>query len=670
MRLKAQPLRTDMSLSDTGLLQMNGIWQRSGSLRETPLQFTVEWDRTQLGQLTKLVTGNDKGWRGEVHLAGTMAGTPAALKIAGDVTIQNFHRYDISSSEGLRLAAHCNGIYSSLESVVRNIFCSAPVGEGTITLRGDAGLPGVHRVNLLLNLESVPVDAVAQLARRAKKNLPPDLVATGSVEGNFTVKQEAASAWGPGFEGRGEIHSLHLQSAKTKVEFSPGNVPFSLSAGRNDAVPLLTSKFARQADNDAMPGPHIDYGPFAMPLGRPLPAQAKGWVARSGFSMNIHGDAEVSHALRVAGLFGLPAVNANVEGVAQMDLKIAGSWAGNIATTQNGFSQPDITGTVQLHNVRVAVREIKGPLEIASAELKLLPDGVLVDKLNARAADARWTGSLSLPRGCGMPEACLVRLNLNTERVEVSNLRDWFGAHPAQHRWYELLSSPQTAAPSFLQNLRASGKVSASRLLVRSLVAENVSAFLDLDRGNLQLSNLRGDLLGGRHRGDWQLDFSTQSPVYSGNGSFTGVSLSQLADAMNDSWISGTAAGTYRLTASAADPAMFWESAAGEMQFDVRNASLPHILLTDDHTPLSATRWQGRARLREAKILIQPGTLASPTGSYELSGTASLGLELDLKLIGGELQRTGAVAYGITGTLSEPHVVLTPLPETRAQLKP
>src|SRR5580658_6434000 len=164
-RLKAEPLRTDMSLTDTGVLRMNGIWQRAGSLRETPLQFSLEWDHVQLGQLTKLVSGSDKGWRGEVRVDATLSGIPAAMQVAVDASIDDFHRYDISSSEGLRLMAHCNGRYSSVEAMIHEVFCNAPVGSGMITLHGDAGLPGVRRVDLALNLESVPVAAVAQLAR-------------------------------------------------------------------------------------------------------------------------------------------------------------------------------------------------------------------------------------------------------------------------------------------------------------------------------------------------------------------------------------------------------------------------------------------------------------------------------------------------------------------------
>ena len=86
VRLKAEPLRTDMSLSDTGLLRMSGTWQRAGSLRETPLQFSLEWDRAQLGQVTKLISGNDKGWRGGVRLEATLKGTPAALQATADAS--------------------------------------------------------------------------------------------------------------------------------------------------------------------------------------------------------------------------------------------------------------------------------------------------------------------------------------------------------------------------------------------------------------------------------------------------------------------------------------------------------------------------------------------------------------------------------------------------------
>ena len=245
------------------------------------------------------------------------------------------------------------------------------------------------------------------------------------------------------------------------------------------------------------------------------------------------------------------------------------------------------------------VRGVNGPIEISSAELQLLPDEARVEKLSAQAADAHWTGSVALPRGCGTPGACLDPLQSEHRRDGSERaLSKWLSSQPSQRRWYQVLTSAEPAAPSFLENLRASGKVNAGRLLIHNLVANRVSASLDLERGKLKISDLRADLLGGKHRGDWQADFAADSPVYTGAGTLTGISLQQVADAMHDPWISGTAGGTYRLTASGADSAAFWQSAEGGLQFDLRDGVLSHLSLASDEGPLRIARWQGRARLR------------------------------------------------------------------------
>ncbi len=674
-RLKAEPLRTDMSLSDTGLLRMNGTWRRAGSLRETPLQFSVEWNGAQLGQLTKLLSGNDKGWRGEVRLESTLSGIPVAMQVAVDASIDDFHRYDISSSEGLRLMAHCDGRYSSVEAMMHEVFCNAPVGNGMITLHGDAGLPGVHRVDLALNLESVPVSAVAQLARRAKKNLPADLVSAGNLQGNFTVKEEGASPGTPEFQGRGEITNLRLQSATSKVEFAPASVPFVLSSKRVGPRPPSKGKSVHPLETEVLPAPdelHVEFGPLPVALGRPVQAQARGWVARSGYDLLIRGDGEVSHTLRLASLLGLPAVKASVEGEAAMKLQIAGSWAGNISGNSSGFSLPQVIGTVQLHNVHATLRGVSGPIEISSGELELLPDEVRVEKLRAQAGGADWTGSVALPRGCGIPGACLVRFNLNTEEMGLSELSEWLGTQPNQRRWYQMLTSVEPTAPMFLKNLWASGKVSADRLRIRNLVAERVSAALDLERGKLKISELRADVLGGKHRGDWQADFTAGPATYTGSGTVTGISLGQIAEAMHDRWISGNAGGSYQITASGADSTAFWESAEGQLQFDLRDGVLAHISLASDEGPLRVGRWRGLARLQDGKIEIEKGTLVSSAGAYEISGSVSLRRALGLKLTRGtdvKPERVGSQVYSITGTLAEPRVTLT-TPETQARLKP
>lgn len=669
-RLKAEPLRMDMSLGDTGAVRMSGTWQRAGSLRETPLQFSLEWQHAQLGQLTKLFSGNDKGWRGDVRLEATLSGTPGSMQVAADAAVRDFRRYDISTSEELTLAAHCDSKYSSAEAMMHEIFCTAPVGNGMVTLHGDAGRPGSHRMDLSLNVENVPVASVAELVRRAKKDLPADFVARGSVQGNFSVKEDGALPGGRKFEGHGEFTNLRLQSASDKAEVAAANVPFMvIPQSKGEVHPRV-----RRTDHESLPPPdelRIEYGPFPLPLGRIAPAQVRGWVGRSGYALTLRGDAEVSRTLRVASLLGLPAMRASAEGAAQLDLQMAGAWA-RTSGDIGGFNLPTVTGTVQLRDVRATVRGVNGPIEIVSAGLKLATDETRIEKFSARAADARWTGSLDLPRGCGIPGACLVQFNLNADEVGLSEIHQWLDPHTAQRRWYQVLSAEPRRAAAFLETLHASGKVNVTRLRIRDLVAGHVTASVELERGKLRISDLRAELLGGNHRGDWQADFTAAAPVYTGYGTLTNISLGAMASAMQDEWITGTGGGTYTLRAAGLDGTGFWQSAQGGMSFNFRNGALPHISLASDEGPLQVSRWDGHARLHDGTIEIERGELVSPAGAYEVSGTASLGRVLDFKLVRGPDLKAGAgsMVYSITGTVAEPRVVTNPMAETQARLKP
>jgi hypothetical protein len=659
IRLKAEPFRGDLNLNDTGTLRVNGTWQRAPSLRDTPLQFSVEWDRPQLGQLTKFLSGEDKGWRGGVQLDVALTGTPVDLQVSSDASVRDFHRYDISNAQAFPLAAHCDGRYSSLDHVVHEVFCRVPVGSGQLTLKGDVGLPASHRYDLVLNAEDVPASALVTLAQHAKKSLPEDLEASGEMRGSLTMRRNGRAGEAPKFSGSGEIIGLHLTSLSSKAELDAASIPLSFIAnGSTDR---------RQAGNAA---PGLQFGPF--PLGRGTFPVARGWLGLSGYRIALLGEAEVGRTLRIAKLFGLPALAAAADGQAQVDLEIAGTWHGWMERTRAGFSnlpQPQVTGTAKLHSVRVELRGVEEPIEISSANLQLLPDKVRVTKLTANAAHALWTGSLELPRGCGTPAACTVSFDLSTSQLNLSEVAQWVSPRPKPRPWYRLPAGNDQPGPTFFTSLHADGSVTANRLLLRGLTTSHVSADVSLDAGKLQLSDLRGELLGGKHRGEWEADFSVRPAVYTGSGTVTGIALRQLATAMHDEWIAGTASGSYQITASGAASSDFWNSAEGIVQFDVRDGMFPHLLLVDDGDPLKVDRLQGRAHLKEGKIETKEAWLDSPAGKFQVSGTASLTRELDLKFTTKPDTTGGVKTYAIGGTVAEPRMTHVASPETQAQLK-
>ncbi len=666
VRLKAQPFRTDLNLNDIGLLQVSGTWQRAAALRDTPVHLNLEWSRAQLGQFTKFFTGNDQGWRGEILLDVTLAGTPADLQILSDGSIQDFRRYDIASGKPLRMAAHCDGEYSSLNHTFPKLQCSAPVGSGLITLRGNTGLPGSHQYALALAAENVPASAAAALVQRAKSNLPEDLVADGTLSGSLRIEQQAAADARPQFEGRGEIADFHLASAANRAEIGLETLPFLLTGSNSSGTAPRRQVIRRNAPVMRVPeDPHLEFGPFPVAIGRVTSPTALGWINRSGYSISITGESEVPKALRVARMLGLTSLQSAVEGTAQLDLQIAGSWAGRSNGTASGFTAPQLTGTAKLHKVRIAIRG-EGPLEIASADMQFLPDELRVSRLNAKAADTTWTGSLAMPRSCGTPAACPVHFVLNADQIALGELREWVSPSPEKRPWYRMLQPNAKTGSSLLANLRASGKVTTDRLQVQRLEATGVSAKVSLDSGKLQISEITAGFLGGQHRGEWQADFSAKAGICKGSGTVTGASLMDVADAMKDGWIAGTASVSYEVEGSC--PADFWTSAEGKLQFDMKDGTLPHVSLAEDTEPVIVTRFVGKAQLRDSTIEMKDAELDSPDGQFQVSGTSSLTGELDFKLA-----RTpngaAAAGYTITGTLAEPQVVRTVSPDTQAQLK-
>jgi hypothetical protein len=196
-------------------------------------------------------------------------------------------------------------------------------------------------------------------------------------------------------------------------------------------------------------------------------------------------------------------------------------------------------------------------------------------------------------------------------------------------------------------------------------VGSRVSAKLELNKGKMRVSDLRADVLGGRHVGEWEADFTAKPPQYSGKGGFENVVLDQLSESMNDDWITGSATATYHVRMSGLDAAELFASASSTWKVEARDGLLRHVALADGSGPLPIHRLSLQLALRDGKFEIDDGKLDSVSNIYRVSGTASLNRVLNIKLM-----REGAQGFNITGTLMEPHVSPIVSSETQAALKP
>jgi len=227
--------------------------------------------------------------------------------------------------------------------------------------------------------------------------------------------------------------------------------------------------------------------------------------------------------------------------------------------------------------------------------------------------------------------------------------------------WYRRIFGG--GGPSVLSRLNATGKLSVTRVIAGPAVAMRCSAKLRLDHGKLRLSTMQAEVWGGKHSGDLQVDFTGSQPAYSFSGTLERFSLAQLAHASTADPVTGTVSLSYRGAASGWNAQELLTTLTSTADFDLQDGFARHVVLGDGAGPLRIRRFTGRFTLREGQFTLLTGKLQAPSGIYQVSGTALIDKQLNLRLV-----RDGAHAFAIRGTVGAPKVVALSHPETEAAL--
>jgi hypothetical protein len=714
-RIKAAPVRTDFNLTDTGIIAIDGKWQRAASLRFTPVQLTVQWQNGQLGQISKLLTGKDRGWRGGINLTAHVTGTPEALMIESQILADGFHRYDIAGSENVRLATTCSGQYNSITTALSDLLCQSPVSSGTIRLRGTAALVAqAPTYDLTVAMEQIPLASMIRLLRQAKKQVPAELTATGWLNAQFhgtrtidagklrDVLPNISQAW----NGSGTATNVRLSSS---VTLSATNAKNAAGAARDEiafaTIPLaligttsigptsigLTSRArmkpqAQQRDEEPSET-DLRIGPAAISINASPSLIAGGSLSKSGYRFFLRGDAELKDLFRIQNMIGAPVLHPAAEGLAKLDVGVSGQW--------QGFAAPVMAGTAQLRNVRAEVRGFNAPIQIASANIILGPNALLMQKISAHidssGGGTQWSGAVTVPFHCPPPATpvagsatpaaspnCMFQFDLAADELSTADLAEWLTPHPVDRPWYRILNSESKSNSNYqssrspLLALQARGNLHVGRFILKNVVASQLASQVEIERGKITLTALRGQLLQGTHRGNWIIDLnrpvgtrqdgsgqsrSATGVHFQGTGTLRDISLAQLSTLMNDGWISGTADCDFSFEGS--DFQNFLSHSTGKLQFVMRNGSLPHIeipesLGPESPGPLPVRHFTGELTLKEGAWRLSSGKLESTDATYQVNGTASAVGMFDFALI-----RDDEHSWTITGPFAEPQVAPT-----------
>ena len=655
IRLEARPMRTDVDVHDTGLLTLDGRFQRATSLRDTPLDIRFTFSDGPLGQLTKLIYGRDRGWRGIVRSNVSFTGTPAALGITLDAQVDDFRRYDIAVGEALRLRAHCTGTYSSPDDALNDLQCESPVGPGVLEVRGKAQGWAANAYDLSVSAERIPAARIVAFARHSKKDLPADLTATGEFEGVFALRKPAGGT--PAWAGGGRTNLLALHSGVLKQDLRVGTIevviPKSNSSISSRPKRLIARKALPSVENAGL---RLLVKPFPIALGAISPASASAVFDEEHYSVNLKGEAELTRLLNIAKALGVGTPGVGLAGIAQVDLDVAGTWV--------GFALPVTSGNVQLRSVTAELQGVAEPLLLSSAAATLADQQVTIGSFTAAFAKGpAISGSASFPVHCTAPESCTLHFDVRTDDASLARLNELANPRYFSRPWYHLLDIGQRHEDALLR-LHASGHISSAHFEFGTAVANNVSATVEFDAGKLRVRDLRADILGGRHNGTWTADFTVAPPTYSGTGSLARVAMAQLGALMHDNWATGTIDAQYSVAMHGLGSSNLRDSATGSADFTWNDGALRHVVLDGRGAPLAFSKFVGKASLANGTFTLLDCKLQSGGGNYTVNGTASYDRSLAVRL-----ERAGGRSYLISGSLDEPRVETVTTPSAEASLR-
>jgi AsmA protein len=634
VRLEGRPVRTDMNLSDTGVVRLEGDVNRSSGLRQSPVKMQFSWEQGQLGQLASLVLGQDKGWRGGLNLDLQLLGSLEDLHITAHTSVEGLRRYDIDRNVRLSLDTQCLGEYGG---GLLDFNCNLPANQGALRLNGKVTLASPRDYDLSLVADRLPLSAIATFARQAKRTLPDDLDATGTLDASFQFRSDRFGT--PEKYGKGATSELELRSASLAEPIAVSPVHFSLGLPAA-AAPVVVSGRKRPVLPKPSPQVPIDgiaVNSFTIQLGKTGAAQAQGNLTATGYAFTAKGTAPLVRVLDLGRAVGFPSHIVASSGSTDFDLTMSGAWA--------NFAPASLGGAAKVRDVEAVVPGFKSHLLLSAANAQFTDAGITLTRIAAQFqhSEVAFTGAVSKPLNCEASQPCAMQFDVFADRLSTDDLASLLGSGG---KWNLPLFSSSSKLPEF----RAAGTLRFDTLKIGRVPFQEFSAHAEVGAGIVALSQMSARIGDGTTEGNWRIDWNASPLRYSGSGTLTGVSPEHLEMPLLTSWITGKSNVKYTLNLAGNDGAQILRSASGQVEFAVNNG-VSQALTLDASRPTKFQNLQGSAEMNRAVLKLITSKFKAENRIYIVSGTVSLA-DKQARLTVSD----GANHWDITGALDKPNV--------------
>jgi hypothetical protein len=626
VRLKAVPLRTDESISDTGTIRLSGSFDRASEFTQTPFHFQLSWEQPEVNAIAQIARGRDPGWRGVVELNAELKGIPADFRAKLDANINEFRRYDIARATPFDLRVSCEHrfrreIPQSNTTNQLDFRCKLPLDSGTLSAEGRLHPLGESPdFSVRLFASEVPVSSFLRALLHAKSTLPNDLNGEGSINGSWLIERTGGKAviWNGWLTADNGVLRSHVLGPalvfprSVVVNFEPGRVPPSSPSARN-----LTTQTGFS---------HAVVEPFTLNVGGGVEVNAD--FDPTGYRVDLGGPFDWQRLLQVARVVGLHPPATDLHGSGVLSARYSGGW--------QAFAPPVVAGQAQIRSAVLSMRGFSEPLHLSDGSLQFDGDSFRAEKVAATFARSKLEFLLSFTgsRKCEQHLICDVTFSVHTNDLREAALRRLLSA-PSSGLAIPFFNSGHQFEAKWLLEIPASGSITAQLLTAQKFEAKNVSAQLQLSAGKLLVNRWTADIFDGKYNGDWSFDFSGQRPSISSTGSVRRARMDQVSAALDEPLGTGTMDVDYRLNMDGGSADQLAASVVGSGIFNWHNGAI-RSLNSDEAESAAVTfsAWSGRFTIAKSQVSLQGTRMMTPTqGLREVSGDLSFNRKWNLKSI-------------------------------------
>lgn len=572
IQFSGSPARTDRAGNGFSHFRGNANWYTRSS-EANQLDADITLDESNLSELTTLLEGHDIGIHGTVTSHARVAGPLSALRISGEMVLDDIHRWDLFPSSGEQWRVQYQGGLDLLAH--RCDIQTAPSHQGE-----PAPLSVQLRVNdfltrpawsVVANLRHARLDQLLPLGKRIGIVLPERLALTGSVDGAVGYSNTGGLAGG------------------VSVEDVVAAVP--------DLPPLRSASASATLLAD-----HIHFYPAIIQT-------SGGGTLRAGGDYYFSGDT-VRASLSVDD-FAISALKNTIDAWFGAPDALAVFTGGNISGQLNylrtadadqpaGTGKSSWSGQCELVDGTLRLPDLISPLTHVQGRIIFGPQTFDLTHFSARLGDNALQASYHYNAGAKRTER--VRIEIPSAALEQleAELRPSLQAQDLLVRLRVMRRSiPPWLADRSLEGDMEVDRLSAGDTLLGSFASHFVWLGPNIRFTSLQLAH--GDTL---VHGQGSVNLSSYSPRWNFEGSAAGLSWGGgLVNANGEGESSGTgvdslrnlqASGTFQgedVSLSATD---FFDNVSGHFEFSFAGDA-PHLRLSGIDALQDENEWNGEA---------------------------------------------------------------------------